>query len=616
MKIQTEGQRRKESKSKTRSYIGLKYCNQNQKCSPAIHDTLKVIRNCFRVEPAERITAPGLYETLDRIVKRAEEDAKYLLRPASSTQTFDLYPQPKANAPVMDMSGQDCPRSEMDEIFITTVSEWMQKCSQEHRFCQGRPEKRFPSRVLDLEPEGKFGLRLWEASGASGRYICLSHCWGDSGNIEDIKTTSKRFRNYCQGIDLATLPKTFREAVLVTRILGIRYLWIDSLCILQDSDDDWTKESSEMGRIFEGAYLVLAAAHSKDSSGGLLPKRGPPLVNWRPMENSTGALDPGIDHCERKYPLLHRAWVFQERFLAHRVLFFLENEILWECADAVRCQCVQAEGNIAGWRTDDSYRCRISNSFDQDSAALRFLWNQTVQKYSGLDLTFAKDKLPALSGIAKRILSSREDEYLAGMWKSTLLEDLVWRVEENCAPRLRFWRAPTWSWVSVDGRVRMPYVKKQDCCAEIIYAHCTPSGADPTGAVLEGSLVLKSRVIRSLRSAKGIPLCTYHDRVGTQSVVLIHPDFSWAPAKDAQPQLDSSCCLKIGTLDNGRYFIEYFLILRAINEEGDTYERIGLLEIHQNPRVQGGDNKETRLSEINDITAAVEESPIEVVKII
>jgi len=589
--------------------------HQNQQCSPTIHDTLDVIRRCLRVEPAERITALGLHETLDRIVKRVEEDEEYLLGPASSTQTFDLHPQPKATAPVMNMSSQTYPKVEINETFITAVSEWIRKCSQHHSFCQGRPEATFPSRVLDLEPEGEFGLRLWEANGASGRYICLSHCWGDSVSIENIKTTSNRLRHYCQGIDLATLPKTFREAVLVTRMLGIRYLWIDSLCILQDSEDDWTKESSEMGRIFEGAYLVLAAAHSKDSSGGLLPKRRPPLVKWLPSEDDDGILLQGIDHCERKYPLLHRAWVFQERFLARRVLFFLENELLWECSDAVSCQCVRAEGNIAGWHTFDSYRCRISNSFDQDNAALRFLWNQTVQKYSGLNLTFPKDKLPALSGIAKRILSGREDEYLAGMWKSTLAEDLAWRVEENCASRLTFWRAPTWSWASVDGRIRMPNIKKQDCCAEIIHAHCKPSGADPTGAVLEGSLVLKSRVIRSLRSDKGIPLCYYHDRQGTQSVARIYPDFTWTPAEDASFRLDNPCCLKIGTLDNGRYVIEYFLILRATNE-GYAYERIGLLEIHLNPRVQGRENKETRLSEINDITAAVEESPIEVVTII
>ncbi|KAH8722826.1 hypothetical protein GQ44DRAFT_729225 [Phaeosphaeriaceae sp. PMI808] len=234
----------------------------------------------------------------------------------------------------------------------------------------------------------------------------------------------------------------------------------------------------------------------------------------------------------------------------------------------------------------------------------------TIKRYSPLGLTYPKDKLPALSDIAKRVLIGREDEYLAGMWKSTLLVDLAWRVEKSCTSRLNSWRAPTWSWVPVGGLVHIPGIKKQNCCAEMIHVYCKPSSAEPTGAVLEGSLALRGQVIRSLRSAEGIPLCSYRDQLGTRSVTRIYPDFAW-------PRVDtSSCCLRIGTLDNGIHEIEYFLIIQATNKDRSTYERVGLLQIHRSQRVQDHSNKQEVQSEINDITRAIQESPFEVITII
>ena len=162
------------------------------------------------------------------------------------------------------------------------------------------------------------------------------------------------------------LTKTFREAVLVTRQLGIRFIWIDSFCIVQDSPEDWARESCEMGHVFENAYLVLAAAHSDSSSGGLLPTpHFPTNLTDAKLRTKLRAdmrhedlyeedfhphiKEPFIDHYGTQQPLLQRAWVYQERFLAPRVLFFLEDHLLWECTQTVECECTPSDGHIEGW---------------------------------------------------------------------------------------------------------------------------------------------------------------------------------------------------------------------------------------------------------------------------
>jgi hypothetical protein len=371
-----------------------------------------------------------------------------------------------------------------------------------------------------------------------------------------------------------------------------------------------------MGRIFENAYLVLAAAHAENSSGGLLPvKQFPQMLSATRSEAAlravhkesvdfVGALPKNdfVDHHGTEQPLLHRAWVYQERFLASRVLFFLKDHVLWECAETIECECTPEGRHIHGWDNNNYYRRLLMGiSHDKSEASFRHQWLQTVERYSPLHLTFPTDKLPALSGLAKRFLASKKDEYLAGMWKSTLLEDLAWRVQKPC-PSPQPWRAPSWSWVSVDGPVKIPGIKRQNCHAKVIQVYCQPSTSDPTGPVSEGHLVLRSRVIRSLYSTIGIPLCGYRDQPEMTSFYRIYPDFQWSQAGVFTSSGGKFCCLEIGTLDNGMYEVEYFLILKPASFGNDAYERVGLLELH-------GANG------IEEIQMAIRESPFEVVTI-
>jgi hypothetical protein len=228
--------------------------------------------------------------------------------------------------------------------------------------------------------------------------------------------------------------------------------------------------------------------------------------------------------------------------------------------------------------------------------------------------------------------------YLAGIWASTLAEDLAWKIDELCTSRPKLWRAPTWSWASVDGRIKIPTIKKKDCHAKVIDVLCEPASTDSTGIVSETAYaILEGPVIRSLRSAQRIPLCSYNNLANLSHIFRIYPDFQWLQGDNSLPPEQDICCLAIGCLDNGRYEIKYFLILRSESSErkvSNVYTRIGLLELHMDLRQPGigtrpaasnsgqsekhddADLMLGELSQIEEIRAAIRDSPLEVLTVL
>jgi hypothetical protein len=219
---------------------------------------------------------------------------------------------------------------------------------EEHEQCS-RPltSPKLPTRVLDVDggtssPEN---LRLYHTGRAPGRYVALSHRWGA---YTPLKTTKTLLEIHCEEILLADLPRTFRDAIVVTRKLGVRYLWIDSLCIVQDDPQDWLRESALMGEIFANSYCTLAATSAKDSNGGLfLPRTVSQSVK---LTDSSGdspvSFYSGIqDHFERDLDdgdLNSRGWVLQERLLSPRMIHFTAVQTFWECgSDRYSEDCVE-----------------------------------------------------------------------------------------------------------------------------------------------------------------------------------------------------------------------------------------------------------------------------------
>jgi hypothetical protein len=275
-----------------------------------------------------------------------------------------------------------------------------------------------PTRILDVSgPDVKLHLA---SDGEKGSYVCLSHRWGSS---QMITTSMQTLEERTHGIPWASLPKTFQDAVEFVRKLDIRFLWIDSLCIVQDDNSDWQVESGRMASVYQNALLTLAATASSGCDGGLYQQAADKqLITCANSSPFRVYVRPQIKHWAvekdfpslHQYPLLTRGWVLQERLLARRVLHFASKELVWECKEMAVCQCKgmrDVKGDLR-YNLKSEYGAVLAQPSQK---RLEILWRRTVEAYSWLDLTKSTDKLPAMSGLVKQMQNFRKDTYLAGL---------------------------------------------------------------------------------------------------------------------------------------------------------------------------------------------------------
>lgn len=383
-----------------------------------------------------------------------------------------------------------------------------------------------PSRVIDVGPaDGSQHPHLYVPSGSSNcakmadvsqRYIALSYCWGShlwDGKDPQITTASSleaRKREIC----MTDLPQTIRDAVVISRRLGIRYLWVDALCILQGSDAeakaDWERESSRMADIYGSAFLTIAAASARSVHEGIFHDRKPQgkQVVMRFSAENNDSLDnpvyiqhkPVFRDCIDE-PLYHRAWTMQERMLSPRVVVFTRDQLVWNCQTQNLTES-GIEMNALGQQ-----RLRTSDVLGK-GGALEF-WHSVVRDYSSRYLTDATDKLPALSGLAAALHQRTGDEYIAGLWKRSVLDDLLWMNKaiysshgNRVAPsRQPDYTAPSWSWASVHGNINFHRSPKDSAFyfARCLSYHITRSEIDEFGAVSGGWIQLRGPLIQVLR---------------------------------------------------------------------------------------------------------------------
>ncbi|KAI4666521.1 uncharacterized protein J4E79_002560 [Alternaria viburni] len=332
-----------------------------------------------------------------------------------------------------------------------------------------------PARVLDIRDSTPHRVALYApAEGELGRYAALSYVWGDSS---PFATTRANIEANKRGIDTDQLPKTFQDAILIAREMGIGYLWIDSLCICQDDSEDWSRETSRMASVYSNAYIMLSATGSPSSTSGLSifsPSRPAPI--YSPFEYTTtdgikGTLHAfsssretaakpswaGNNAMLKTEPLSQRGWALQERWLAPRVLHFGTEQMFFECY----CSFLSEQGFYLPGRFDTLFPT-TSHTFPShthpsspdkpipDNPTLH--WHAVLDAYSRRSLTKPSDKLVALSGLARTYASllPSPTTYLAGHWSPTLLQDLIWQaVGTTTAPAV--YRAPSWSWAAIDG---------------------------------------------------------------------------------------------------------------------------------------------------------------------
>ena len=438
------------------------------------------------------------------------------------------------------------------------------------------------------------------------------------------------------------LPKTFQDAINFVRLLGHRYIWIDSLCIVQDDRDDWEREVAHMASIYQNSYLTLAATASRDGRGGLFFTQDE-RHHAQELKVRVGSVSYTV-YCrdtlphfigpdlaltrkplcpiEEQFPLLTRGWVYQERLLSPRVLHFGRQELVWECMEEHCCQC-QSFPNSDGDLPKINYGLILKGSSPR---GLIRIWKAMVSEYTRLNLSRSSDRLPAMAGIANHLGSFIGTSYLAGLWRESLVESLLWlsplegRAGRRTIPSVSNQRTPTWSWASIEGRIVFPpdgtvsiffieYSKIENIEHNISddNAHIkTPSSATIT---LSGPAV--SAVLRYKHSRQ--------DSDGNSSVFLqvnnsdkveqdfrqdydfyhgdssnhipdglgFRPDYDfWREGLGYVPTGTSLLCLLMGRVrfighdPYGREELEYALVLRSIDGTSGLFERLGMLRKH------------------------------------
>ncbi|KAK4465331.1 heterokaryon incompatibility protein-domain-containing protein [Cladorrhinum samala] len=355
--------------------------------------------------------------------------------------------------------------------FLELPLRWFRDCVKNHASCSEKLPGYFPTRVLEIVSKDFARVVDTRCGKPEGRYASLSHCWGKaktlkllSSNIEQLCTT---------GLPVSTLPQSYREAVTVCLGFGIRYIWIDSLCIIQDSPEDWSREAITMKDVYENTVLNIAAAAAAESSDASFSCRNVDFI--RPIQvqsrcDSNGPTKPYyvIDESIykstiRESPLHQRAWVMQEIMLTSRNLSLTSTQLWWECLEFDACE-TYPNGLPRGWLSPEHYAVREIEADPQMNPQdvrrkIYVNWTGVAEKYSSCFLSFPSDKMIAFAGIARQYLSRLEavggDEYLAGLWKSQLPRALLW-----CTHRIRpcyrppgAYRAPSWSWMSVEGPI-------------------------------------------------------------------------------------------------------------------------------------------------------------------
>ncbi|PYH51302.1 HET domain-containing protein [Aspergillus niger CBS 101883] len=377
---------------------------------------------------------------------------------------------------------------------LNLIQTWVDNCTQNHHRCINlSAELWYPTRLLHLASDGQVKLVITKSTCPKGPYVTLSHRWQQNAHRFTMLLSST-IQQMQQGINVRRLPRTFQDAILLTRRLGVEYLWIDSLCIIQDPGDqsDWNRESILMEKVYSHAFVNISATLAENGTEGLLVPRqshafsAPPgiEVNAHGKIETQYIINSDFWHDQvSNAPLNKRGWVFQERFLARRVIHFGPRQIGWECQQMQALESFprglpptltvgsRSKPAIYEALRELSQVALASPQAAQNAprfptADLQFAewWNSTMEDYSRCRFTFVKDKLVALAGVAKYVARNRPaDRYLAGMWQSCLAHSLAWfrihqrgRVYSNrdyidC-------RVPSWSWASFDGEICFPSI--------------------------------------------------------------------------------------------------------------------------------------------------------------
>ncbi|KXH42137.1 HET domain-containing protein [Colletotrichum simmondsii] len=361
---------------------------------------------------------------------------------------------------------------------LPTVKSWLADCEAKHEKCrelktQSGPSALRPARLIYIGPNSTaagFSLRLQDTANLNPlpRFAALSYCWG--GN-QTVKCETSTLEAFTKNIPFHKLPQTIQDAVKVCAQLGVEYIWVDALCIIQnEGNDEKILEIAKMPYIYGQASFTIMASRAKTAWEGFLHHRGPFtksnqafLLSWQPEKGKMGSIT--LAEMETGHePIDERGWTFQERLLSLRIVEFGSRQTRWSCQEPIPSITGDdtlygldvGEGATDGWR-----KIAEPNDLRQDSfnwghcSKTPSPWGALVDIYTSRTLSFNTDRALAMSGVAERFAVLTGDEYAAGLWKRSIRDELLWRVEQSeRRNRSTVYQGPSWSWFAVNSSVR------------------------------------------------------------------------------------------------------------------------------------------------------------------
>ena len=480
-------------------------------------------------------------------------------------------------------------------------------------------------------------MRLRELeNGESVQYTALLYAWG---NNENLLTVQDNLHTHTNGIDVCTLPNTVKDAVQVTHALNIRYLWVDALCIIQDSAEDKIKELERMSEYYRNAYCVIAATASHGADEGFLKpwhrsRRFPMFGKLSDVvrselevpflgpagERGTVTLDitsPDVYQADQT-PLSKRGWALQERLLSSRYLHFpVEQGFALQCDHEEQFAGKIVYDNNLDYADHEARRGRSrmlqgTRLEDGDAFAVPRLpievnevsgWRRMMEEYSSMKSSFTGDKLVAIAALAESYHRHHEESpgpYFAGHWRGELVESLLWFAKGELESRPAY-RAPSWSWASIEGPIDH-WTDSRPAVATIDIIDVGTTLLHPSlpfGAVTDGYLIVQGRLHRTLwRSRRDFELTplpvmdkaclllpkladeqmwAWFDSDGTHWLTsCVYPDTLQCPTALAEP-VDMLLLSSSVHSEGSKHLISHVLLLQTCGK--DTYQRVGFASL-------------------------------------
>ena len=472
---------------------------------------------------------------------------------------------------------------------LNVIKEWLNECQSKHVACNRSSEqgRRLPTRVLKITPQDApipFTIQLYESNGESAPYIALSHCWGTS---VPLRTLHSNLKQHKQGIAFEALPLSYSDIVAKAFYLGFQYLWIDSLCIIQDDNEDWEVEAARMADVYSNAALTFAATEAADPSEGCCPLYSRAFAI--PLPDGDKALIRFQDHLNlnsRDAALNKRGWALQEAALSRRMVCFDNDQLLWKCTSRQESEdgLRTVEEPTPGAGQWNLWAC-LENLGGEKSYAF---WYRMMEDYSHRKLSFEKDKQPALAGIVEVFEKHINDTPLSGLWREDLVNGLLWRAHEPGERVSSSGVVPSWSWTSVSGPVswgRSFFSIEPEDKLEVISAEVKWAGRPMTSPIAAAPL----RVCGRMRKVKVVR--------NANTAYLHEVDESPVPGdkQEETPEILGYChldvlgfeglqvwCLEVyhGLQRPGpedpRNRAHRVLLLGALDESGDVCKRLGV----------------------------------------